>query len=154
METRISQPVGQFDDKAGEWRLVMPWKAYTSAGIVAIRPGFLSDGASIPRILWTAVGPRYAPRTFPAAVVHDALYAARLTDRATADRVFLEILREMGVNRVKRSAYHFAVRACGGFLWRRAKIERIESERQYAGLFSCPMAADAWLGIPLEVGAS
>jgi len=152
MGERISQPVGQFDDKAGEWRLVKPWKAYTSAGIVAIRPGFLSDGASIPRILWTAVGPRYAPRTFPAAVVHDALYAARLTDRATADRVFLEILREMGVNRVKRSAYHFAVRACGGFLWRRACPIKIESERQFCALFDCPMAADAWLSILVQAG--
>ena len=42
--------------------------------VVRVRPGFRTDGASIPRLLWRVFGSPYDPDIFAAAIAHDALY--------------------------------------------------------------------------------
>lgn len=115
----IQQPVGSFDDASGEWRLLSDWGVDTRAGRLTVRAGFLSDGASIPRWLWSLVGPRFDCKTFPCALAHDALYAAELPcpgawRRDVADAIFRDLLKEHGVSVVKREAYWAAVRLFGG----------------------------------------
>lgn len=115
----MKQPVGRFDTESGLWELTRQWVCdLGAAGVLTILPGFRSDGASIPRVLWPYVGPRLAARTFPAALAHDALYASHLVTRATADRVFWRLLRIMGVGPVKAGAYWLAVRIGGWLAWR------------------------------------
>lgn len=113
------RPVGEFDSVAGDWNLTAEWRVETRIGLLVLKPGFRSDGASIPRILWTAVGPRYAPDTFAPALAHDALYAAELPQRggwrrAEADAVFRDMLAAQGVGFARRWAYWAAVRIWGG----------------------------------------
>lgn len=88
---QIDQPIGAFCSDT-EWMLNKPWRVRTRLGTLLILPGFKSDGASIPKFLWSLVGPRFAPTTFAAALAHDALYAAIPCCRREADAVFLDIL--------------------------------------------------------------
>ena len=112
----IVQPMGAFTTD-NEWELARDWSVDTLHGRLSVKAGYLSDGASIPRILWSCVGPRYAPDTFPAAFAHDALYSAELPIggdwRAKADASFRDLLGRMGVSWIKRTAYWLAVRAAG-----------------------------------------
>lgn len=91
---QIDQPIGSFCSDT-EWMLNKPWRVRTRLGTLLILPGFKSDGASIPKFLWSLVGPRFAPTTFAAALAHDALYAAIQCSRREADGVFLDILIEL-----------------------------------------------------------
>lgn len=129
------QPVGSFDDSTGLWTLREPWRCDIGYGCtLVIAPGFESDGASIPRILWRVAGPQYAPKTFPAALAHDALYAARLVFRGDADNIFYAHLRLRGVCAIKALAYWRAVRIGGWFAWRRHRPAGIEHARQFAAI--------------------
>ena len=127
------QPVGRFDDLTGLWTLTELWACDIGGGrTLYIAPGFESDGASIPRFLWRVAGPQYAPQTFPAALCHDALYAAELVERGDADNVFYQHLRLRGVNVVKALAYWRAVRAFGWVPWMRHDPAAVEQARLYA----------------------
>jgi hypothetical protein len=79
--------------------------------------GFVSDGASSPRIVWSWI-PRWGLHG-QACVLHDYLCRVRqiyingivtYITRKEADRIFLEALKVSGVNSVKRRAMYLAVR--------------------------------------------
>jgi hypothetical protein len=73
--------------------------------------GFVTDLASIPRVLWSLLPPhgRYAK----AAIIHDWLYATGIGGREYADDVFLEAMEVLGVSPWKRKTMYWAVRAFG-----------------------------------------
>jgi hypothetical protein len=133
-----TQPVGAFNDATGLWSLLLPWRCPIGRGrTLCIAPGFESDGASIPRVLWSAVGPRYAADTFPAALAHDALYASELVPRDEADAIFRDHLREMGVSRIKRNAYYAAVRLAGWAVWNRHSEQSVYDARRFIAIGRC-----------------
>ncbi|GAB1388984.1 MAG: hypothetical protein AMXMBFR78_33920 [Rubrivivax sp.] len=74
--------------------------------------GFLTDFASIPRVLWSLIG-HPAGRYAQAAVLHDWLLEQPAVPRAEADRVFLEAMAVLGVPRLQRWLMWAAVRAWG-----------------------------------------
>lgn len=88
---------------------------YVSAehGEIEVPAGFLSDGASVPRIFWTLFSP--FGDYFGAALIHDWGYtpANRRFDRATVDRIFLAAMKDAGVPWVRRSLIYRAVRVGG-----------------------------------------
>jgi hypothetical protein len=132
------QPVGAFNDATGLWSLLLPWRCPIGRGrTLCVAPGFESDGASIPRFLWSAVGPRFAADTFPAALCHDALYATELLPRPEADAIFRDHLRALGVSRIKRNAYYAAVRVAGWSVWNRHTVESVEAARVYVAIGRC-----------------
>lgn len=51
--------------------------------------GFISDGASIPKIFWSLIAPCIDGRSIRAAVIHDWLYHTGILSRADADKIFL-----------------------------------------------------------------
>lgn len=94
-------------------------------GGILIPRGFVSDLASVP---WFADGlfPSFGPYV-PAAIPHDYLYRlggklpdGRVFTRAQADRLFLDIMAELGVPWWKRSVMYRAVRIGGTSGWVRA----------------------------------
>ena len=127
-------PEGKFDDKTGLWELTHEFAAYLPTGMLLVLPGFESDGASIPRFLWSIVGPRYSPDTFAAAFVHDALYASELLPRRQIDNAFRVVLRASGVSAVKSCAYWLAVRLCGGFVWKTHTLDSITAARGFVSV--------------------
>lgn len=67
-----------------------PYSFITQYGLEIVVPeNFLSDGASVPRVLWSRFHP-YDKRYFAIAIVHDYLYWAHLFSRETSDAVFLD----------------------------------------------------------------
>lgn len=123
------EPLGRFDCYSGLWVLCAEWKCRLTCGTLIVSPEFISDGASIPRLLWSAVGPRFSADTFPAALAHDCLYASELVSREQADREFHRLLRAHGVCRFRAWLYLRAVRNCGGRVWRRHTPETIAAAR-------------------------
>jgi len=96
-------------------------------GIVAVKPGFKFDGASIPKLFWSLVGSPFTGKYQRPALLHDALYGAEIFPRKICDEIFLEYMKEEGVGWWKRNLMWIAVRSFGGFVWssdaHRAKIQ-------------------------------
>jgi hypothetical protein len=90
----------------------------TSKGNVTIPTGFLSDGLSIPSPVRPLVGPSTG-RAFMAGLLHDFLYSRASSahfnmTRADADRLFLEVMFNLGIG-FRRNVIYQAVRCFG---WR------------------------------------
>ena len=84
-----------------------------------IKAGFIFDGASIPRWLWSIVGEPFDPNWLAAALCHDALYAAELLDRHACDKELFHIMCEtsqQGADSARK--FFIAVDLFGGRVWR------------------------------------
>ena len=83
-------------------------------GISYIVPkGFISDGASIPKMFWSLIAPCIDGRTIRAAVIHDYLYHTGILSRADADKVFLNYLLQDDFPLIKSYICYGAVRVFG-----------------------------------------
>ena len=78
--------------------------------------GFITDGASVPRIFWP-VFPPFGP-WLKAAILHDWLYATGKVSRKEADRLFRD--GACAVAPVRGRLMYIAVRAFGGRYYRGA----------------------------------
>ncbi len=104
---------------AGGWRLAAPWSCelVESRGTLYVDAGFVTDGASIPRIAWSIVGHPLAEDYVVSALAHDALYTAELLPREACDSEFRAQLKLAGVNLLRRNEFYWAVRLGGGIVW-------------------------------------
>jgi hypothetical protein len=68
--------------------------------------GFVTDGASTPRILWALFPP--VDEYFPAAVIHD--YLLTTGARQDADKAFLLCLKELKINWLTRNLMYASVK--------------------------------------------
>jgi hypothetical protein len=81
--------------------------------------GFISDGASIPRLLWVWPGHPLEGEFLRASVLHDWMYRTGEASRAQADRLFFEALQADGVSPVRARVMYAGVRVGGWLAWRR-----------------------------------
>lgn len=80
---------------------------------IVVEAGFITDFASIPRVLWNILPP--TGKYGKAAVVHDKLYRTKgLATRPQADSILLEAMKVCGVGWFTRSTIYAGVRI-GGF---------------------------------------
>lgn len=117
--------------------------------MLSIPQGFLCDGASVPRCVWTLSGLRPDGLIRAAALVHDFIYrragvfaagdglsaevknvwipASRTFTRGETDALFLRIMKQAGMGRYRRTLAYTYVRAFGWIAWaryrKRVKIE-------------------------------
>lgn len=86
---------------------------------VEIPKNFKTDLASIPKFLWSFISP--LEKHSRAAVVHDFLYSDQneIYNRKEADKIFLEAMKEDGVNVIKRNIMYFAVRLFGKIFFKK-----------------------------------
>jgi hypothetical protein len=107
---------------ADYWRVLKPFRFYVgspdSGEWVNVPAGYLTDGASVPQVLWSLIPPWGAYGQ--AAVVHDILCeyltltkdgAPQKITRAKADTVLLDAMAALGVPLRKRTAIYLAVEA-------------------------------------------
>lgn len=89
--------------------------------IICVKAGFLTDFASIPRILRWLI--EKLGRYNKAAVIHDALYQDVVPGykftRKEADLCFLDGMADLGVIKWKRNLMYQAVRLFGWIAWKR-----------------------------------
>lgn len=111
----------------GEDRLILTQPLYyydPETGLEIIVPiGFYSDGASIPRLLWTLVGHPFNRHVREAAVLHDYLYYSGKVSRADADRIFRQAMKWLEAPWYKRYAYWSGVRVGAGMVWAKYRRE-------------------------------
>ena len=86
---------------------------------VEIPAGYITDGASIPRIFWCIFEP-HSPEYLTASVLHDYLTDKALklykelgdnSDFKVADDTFRELLELLGVSKWKIMLFYYSVRA-------------------------------------------
>jgi hypothetical protein len=82
---------------------------------------FVTDGASIPRVLWPLIGsPFTGPYRVPA-VLHDAAYCCVGLTKEDADLMFYEAMLEKGLGRFRAWLMYSAVKLFGRVSWERAQ---------------------------------
>lgn len=84
--------------------------------------GFVTDFASVPRVLWWAL-PKWG-KYGNAAVVHDWLYWSQTRSRKESDSIMLEAMEVLGVSKLKRKSIYRAVRIFGNWAWVRNQWDR------------------------------
>ena len=102
--------------------------------VVHVKPGFKTDGASIPRILWRVFGSPYDPDIFPSAIAHDGLYRGEVVPRKDADIAFLRMMEKSGVPEKKRRLVYRGVRWFGWITWLGHTDESVKEARRYIEL--------------------
>ena len=98
----------------GKFELVDDYVYQIEEYSIRVTKGFVTDYASIPRIFRPIVLP-YGKHS-GASVVHDYLYSKGCNlniERKKADKIFLEILKEEGVNSILARLMYIAVRIFG-----------------------------------------
>ena len=98
----------------GKFELVDDYVYQIEEYSIRVPKGFVTDYASIPRIFRPIVLP-YGKHS-GASVVHDYLYSKGCNlniERKKADKIFLEILKEEGVNPILARLMYIAVRIFG-----------------------------------------
>ena len=102
--------------------------------VVHVKPGFRTDGASIPRLLWRVFGSPYDPDIFPAAIAHDALYRGEIVERKDADAAFLALMVEGWVKFDRAWLVFLGVRLFGWITWLGHTDESVREARRYIEL--------------------
>jgi hypothetical protein len=69
---------------------------FTAEG-VTVPAGFIFDGASVPRLLWSAFNP--VGELFEASIIHDYMYKNAIETKKTADKKFYKIAKQYKANR-------------------------------------------------------
>ena len=100
------------DEKMRNFVLVKPVNVEIDGREFTIPKGFITDFASVPKAFWSILPPmgKYGL----AALLHDYLYRTGLVSRKEADKLFLKMMKKLGVSRWKRIVMYLAVRVFGG----------------------------------------
>ena len=99
--------------------------------LITAKAGFKFDGASIPKVFWSIIGSPYTGNYQVPALIHDLLYSTEYFDRKTCDEIFLKLMEMYGVNCLKRYTMYWAVRAGGGFVWKKHIPKDVEKAKEY-----------------------
>lgn len=119
------------------WRVLTDYRVSAWPHTYTVPQGFETDGASIPRFLWSCVGHPFDSELLFSALVHDAGYNGKLLidgvqrwlSREECDRLFLRMMtgcevgrpgrtREVSVGSFRRWAIYRAVRMFGGWSYK------------------------------------
>ena len=113
---------------ARRWTLccALHYRSDVQGRTVVVPKGFVTDGASVPRLFWNLIPPwgRYGQ----AAVVHDYLYATQTTTRRLADDTLLEAMRVSGCGVWSYAVIYLAVRMFGWMAWRADRARKTNVE--------------------------
>lgn len=127
-------------DNENEHELSKRWRVTVSVdGVkyrITIDKGFIFDGASIPRALWRLCGHPFTCPRVAAALAHDWLYASHAVKRETADKIYRELQKVLGINIISRNVEYYTLRAFGGFAWEAHEVTiAIAEERGRISLY-------------------
>lgn len=102
-----------------EWELL---EDFHVMGYV-VPKGFITDGASVPRIFWWFARP--SGEIFEAAILHDYLYSGKdclSGNRSQADNMFLSTMGMYNVETIKSHLIFLAVRMFGWYRWDKIRV--------------------------------
>ncbi|WP_457625058.1 DUF1353 domain-containing protein [Persephonella sp.] len=119
---RLKTPLKVELDDGEKWILAEEFTAYSEKigkGRVyfTVPAGFKTDFASVPKVFLSFL--RWRDKFNKASVIHDWLYNTKILSRKEADRVYLELMLVLGIEKWKAYLFYIAVRLFGFFRWRR-----------------------------------
>lgn len=82
-----------------------------------IKKGFVSDGMSCPRFLWSIISPAVDAITLEPSIKHDYLYQVKITTRKEADQMYKQWLLDNGYSKIKAQIVYIGLRWFGGSHW-------------------------------------
>ncbi len=87
---------------------------------IDVPKGYAFDGASIPRMFWTLVGQPTDGLSLRAACIHDWMcdQAETYAMRRLGDTLFLHVMEDSGVSKLRRLILYLAVRFYGRCIWK------------------------------------
>ena len=133
--------LGRFADPMYYVTSPLQWTPTDSHGSykpIVVPDGFVTDLASIPRAFWSFLRPdgKYAW----GAVVHDWLYWEQFTDRATADEVLRDIMKDFKISSGTVDTIYYALRLGGKEAWdANAKAKAAGAKRVLAKFPTSPL---------------
>jgi hypothetical protein len=89
--------------------------------ILSAQPGFITDGASIPRALWSIVGSPFTGKYLGAAVVHDVGCDSHKYSWQVTHKIFYDAMLDSGVGNNLAKLLYYGVRL-GGPRWKTISI--------------------------------
>lgn len=101
-----------------------------SWGPFTVFKNFITDWASIPRVLWPVFSP-YKPQYLRAALFHDYLYESHRVSREMADRIFFDLLMEDGCYLATAYMFWSGVRVGGYFAYKSGPSRQIQRRKEY-----------------------
>jgi hypothetical protein len=105
-----SEPVTRWSPDGRNMILVTELRYTDPKGEVWVAPaGSVTDGASIPRYLWSLTGGPFEGQYRNASVLHDAAYEKKNRPWQDCDRMFYYAMRCSGVNAVEAKTMFYAV---------------------------------------------
>lgn len=100
------------------WRLLEDFHVRVGGSEFTVPAGFVTDGASIPRMLWRICGHPMSTKRLPIAIAHDWMYSgATCLTRQEADAIYRDGLVELGFPKWKANIEYSAIRLFGGSHW-------------------------------------
>lgn len=109
--------LGYTINDSGTIRLISDYqfKLIDNNKVITIPSGFVSDGSSIPRLLWPIFGSPFSPKLLKPSIEHDFLIVENY-EGEIRDLHFYSRLREFGVKKWKAYLMYLGVK-----LWRKTK---------------------------------
>ncbi|MFT7526453.1 MAG: hypothetical protein ACI9LY_001600 [Arenicella sp.] len=101
----------------------LEWQIGETSKRIVVPLGFVSDGASVPKVFWPLGLVPYGVHG-RATVVHDYMYWFQQCSRKQTDNIMLIALKESGVSFIKRFILTVGVKWFGGFAWRENARDR------------------------------
>ena len=114
-------------DLGAEFELQCDFAVHDTDAFYVAPKGTRTDGASIPRFFWRFIGPPMTGKYRRAAVIHDSGYSGSLQwhtedgliayTRKATDKLFLRLMKALGVSLWRRQMMYYAVRWWGKGNW-------------------------------------
>jgi hypothetical protein len=82
-----------------------------------VKSGTITDGASIPKILWSVIGHPRETDIGQAAAVHDVLYRKGGISRKRCDEILIEGMECLKASWTKRTLVYYGLRVGGWKAW-------------------------------------
>jgi len=125
--------VGRFADRMYYTAALMGWTPSNADQMRSYAPvvvpiGFVTDFASIPRVLWSLL-PSDGPYVY-AAVVHDYLYWEQHLSRETSDNIFRFLMQDFELDVATLSIIYGGVRVGGWAAWDENSRRKPDGEKR------------------------
>jgi hypothetical protein len=104
-------------------KLLSAYSYVDAAGhALSAQPGFVTDGASVPRFLWSFVGSPFTGKYVGAAVIHDVGCDTHKYSWQITHRMFYDAMLDSGVNEHQAKVMYYGVRY-GGPKWKTVVVQ-------------------------------
>jgi hypothetical protein len=128
----------------------MSYQIGKSRDSITVPAGFVTEFASIPRSLWSALSP--VGEHERAAIVHDYLYWFQPCEREETDNLLMIAMREAGVSDLQRGAVYAGVRVGSADAWNASAVARDRGDLKVVPTQVRPTAQESWSDFRARLG--